>query len=111
MTLKPLIGPCVCNVSEFLVHNGSLFFVSNDGETPHTACDEVVEVNPANMSLRRWVLSWDARERVNPERAGNRPYAHVDIGLDESRNFGRRFACSLRTRPSTPSTPAGTSRW
>ena len=84
VTLKPLIGPCVCGISEFLVYNGSLFFVSNDGATPHTACDEVVELNPHNLSMRNWVLSWDARERINPERAGNIPYAQVDIGLDES---------------------------
>lgn len=89
VTIKPLIGPCVCNVSEFLVYNGSLFFVSNDGPDPHSACDEVVEVNPNNMSTRNWILSWDARERVNPEKAGNIPYVNVDIGLDRD---GRLWA-------------------
>ncbi len=90
LVLRPILGPCVCGVFDFLLYNGSLFFVANDGSAPHYACDEVVRIDPKSMKKQTWVLSWDARNRINPDNAGNIPYATVHLGLDEYGNLWAR---------------------
>ena len=90
LVLRPILGPCVCGVFDFLLYDESLFFVANDGSAPHYACDEVVRIDPKSMEKKRWVLSWDARNRINPDNAGNIPYATVHLGLDERGNLWAR---------------------
>ncbi len=95
LALRPILGPCVCGVFDFLLYNESIFFVANDGSAPHYACDEVVRIYPKSMEKKRWVLSWDARERINPDNAGNIPYATVHLGLDEHGNLWARVSLLL----------------
>jgi len=90
LVLRPILAPCVCGVFDFLLYNGSLFFVANDGSAPHYACDEVVRIEPETMEEKTWVLSWDAREKINPDNAGNIPYATVHLGLDKNGNLWAR---------------------
>ena len=97
--LKPVLGWYVDHVGDFLVYNGSIFFVGATGVDPHSASDEVYRLDPKTLRvIEYWDLSWDARDKIAPENAGLTPYAWVSLGLDDR---GRLWARVDMVDPNT----------
>ena len=99
VVMKSIIGWYVGGVRDFLLYNGSVFFVASTGGDPHDSSDAVYRLNPTTLNVTgHWGLAWDARNRVAPENAGITPYAWVHLGLDE---HGRLWARVDMMMPNT----------
>jgi hypothetical protein len=90
VVMKPVLSWYVGGVWDFVKYNGSVFFVASTGVSPHSSSDEVYRLDLKTFRVTAgWDLSWDARDRIAPQNAGNSPYAWVKLGLDDG---GRLWA-------------------